>query len=96
VRWQGAGAKSDWASYERRQRSQRACWAARSGPRLPVGALGPGKAPHPRPGGRRTGGSPRASGAVVASSAPRRTCLARACSAWRAGSSSGCSRTLGQ
>ena len=39
VRWQGAGAKADWTSFKRRQRSQRASWAARSGRTLVVGVL---------------------------------------------------------
>ena len=39
VRWQGAGARADWASSKRRQRSQRAAWAARSGRTLPVAVL---------------------------------------------------------
>jgi hypothetical protein len=30
VQWQGGGAKADWASFERRQRSQCARMAARS------------------------------------------------------------------
>jgi hypothetical protein len=32
VRWHGASALADWASFERWQRSQRACWAALAPP----------------------------------------------------------------